>query len=107
MGTVSPGRLLAFLAWWHEGPRLFAAAAFRVVLGVASLGAAPLSRAPVYLMGVGAIALLFGLVTPWLGERRFSARLGAWRAAPPGRVRPWCALPIALGLSLIWAVLPD
>lgn len=107
LGGVSPGRLLTFLTWWHEGPRLFAAAAFRVVLGVASLGAAPLSRAPAYLLCVGAIALLFGLATPWLGAHRFAARLGAWRAVPPTRVRPWCALPIALGLSLLWTVLPD
>ena len=70
------------------------------------LFAAPDSRAPTYLLILGAASVFSGLVTPFFGVRRFDAIVDWWRRRSEWVVRLWSAGVLLLGSSLVWAVFP-
>jgi hypothetical protein len=77
------------------------------LLGVVGVVSHPRSsRAPGYLLVLGVVAVVSGLVTPFLGLGRFEALLRWWRSRPDPAVRIWCAIVALFGLSLVWAALP-
>jgi hypothetical protein len=105
-GLLSPARLLALVTRAQSQLGLYFIAAFRLLVGAALILAAPPSRAPLYLQVLGGIAVVSGIITPFVGARRFEAVVDWWRARSAGAVRLWSAFVLLFGLSLIWAVLP-
>lgn len=105
-GLVAPQRLLALVTRAQSRLGLHLIAGFRLLLGIAFLLAAPTSRAVLYLQLLGVLSILSGLVTPFVGERRFEAILGWWQQRSSWAVRGWSAFVWLFGLSLVWAVLP-
>ena len=106
-GIVRPARLLAVVTRMQTRLGLYGIAALRLGVGCALLLAAPGARAPLYLQTLGALSLVSGAVTPFVGVRRFEAILDWWRARPPWLVRAWSGFVLLFGLSLVWAVLPQ
>ncbi len=105
-GLVSPQRLLHLVTRAQSRLGLYFIAGFRLLTGAALLLAAPTSRAPLYLQILGVVSLLSGAVTPFFGVARFEAILDWWRRQASWLVRVWSVVALALGLSLVWAVLP-
>jgi hypothetical protein len=105
-GLLSPQRLLAVVARAQLQLGLYLIAGFRLLMGTALLLAAPSSRAPLYLQVLGGLSVISGIVTPFVGVRRFEAILAWWERRPPWAVRLWSAFVALFGLSLLWAVLP-
>lgn len=105
-GLLSPQWLLALVTRGQSWLGVYFIAGLRLLVGVALLFAAPSSRAPLYLIGLGALALVSGIVTPFFGVRRFEAILGWWRQRDPWIVRLWSTFVLVFGLSLVWAVFP-
>jgi len=105
-GMVSPRRLLELVTHGQASLGLYGIALLRLLMGVAILGAARTSRAPVYLTGLGVLALVSAMATPFVGAQRFAAIIDWWRRRSAAKVRLWSLFVLAFGLCLVWAVLP-
>jgi hypothetical protein len=106
LGVLSPARLLDFARRFESPAGLYTAAAFRVLMGVALLLAAPTSRAPGVVRIVGVVILLAGLLTPVVGLERARRIIRWWSRRGPAFMRIWAGLALAFGLTMAYAVSP-
>ena len=106
LGVVSPDRLLGVVRRFQSPTGLYAAAAIRLVFGVALFLAAPTSRAPEIVRVLGVFIIVAGLITPFFGVERFRRIVEWWSALGPVVVRIWAASTLVLGLWLAYAVVP-
>ena len=107
LGLISPMRLLEIVRQFQSQTGLYAAGAFRVVLGGALFFAAPASRAPRVLRILGIIILVAGLFTPLFGVERVHRLMDWWSTQGAMFMRVWAALALAFGLFLAYAVAPN
>jgi hypothetical protein len=105
-GLVSPERLLAAVTDGQSRLGLYGIAGLRLLIGAALVFAASDSRAPLYLTILGALSIVSGALTPFVGAQRLEAILDWWRARSPLAVRLWSAFVFVFGSSLVWAVFP-
>ena len=102
LGGVMPARLLAFLYGRRVG--LFPiAVAGRVLIGVLLVLAAPYCRLPALVLVIGVAALAAAVVLLLLGRSRFERFIERWLERPPGLLRLFSVVAIALGGLLVWA----
>ena len=106
IGVVAPGELRGIARHFQTPSGLYAAAAFRVVLGGALVVAAPTSRLPRAIRTVGIVILVAGLITPFLGLDRFRGILEWLSAQGPTATRIWAGVALAFGCLLIYALFP-
>ena len=106
LGVASPRRLVSVVRSFQTPMGLLFAAALRVVLGVALLFSAPDSRAPALILVVGVVIIVRGVVTPFFGVERFRRLLDRLSARGSVFIRGWAILALALGLSLVYAIVP-
>jgi hypothetical protein len=104
LGVISPSRLLGVLRHAQSRAGLYAGSAVRVVLGVALFLASPTSRAPELIRILGVVLIVAGLITPFIGLKRFRRLLDWFQAQGSAFVRVWAIVALALGLSLAYAV---
>lgn len=106
LGMFSPMRLLDIVRHFQSPAGIYAAAALRIILGVALFLAAPTSRAPEVVRILGIIILVAGLITPLFGLERFRRLLDWWSVRGPAFMRVWAGFALAFGLLLAYAVVP-
>jgi hypothetical protein len=106
VGLIRPTSLLAVAGLFLTPAGLYAAAAFRIVLGTGLFVGASTSRAPRLLRVLGVVIVVGGLVTPLLGVERASAIIGWWAARGSLFMRIWAAVALAFGLCLAYALVP-
>jgi len=106
LGVASPVRLLGIVRQFQRPAGLCAAAALRVILGVALFLAAPTSRAPEAVRILGIVILVAGLITPLFGLERFGRILNWWSARGPVFMRVWAGFALVMGLLLAYALVP-
>jgi hypothetical protein len=106
LAFAAPERFLTGVRVFETPLGLYGAAAIRVVFGIALLGAAPASRAPRALRVLGAVVLLAGLLTPFVGVERARAIMDWWSARGAGFMRLWAAVAVAFGAFVVHAVRP-
>lgn len=106
LGLAAPARLIALVRRVQTRDGLYAIAGLRLVLGVSLLSVASASRAPDLLRALGVIAIVAAVVTPFFGLARFGKLLDWWASQGNLLIRVWALAPLALGLTLTWAVLP-
>ena len=104
LGVISPPRLLRVIRRFESRAGLYAAAAFRVVLGGALVLAAPASRAPEVVRLLGLIIIAAGLLTPLFGVERLRRILDWWSRRGAAFMRVWAGVALAVGLLLAYAV---
>lgn len=104
LGIVSPRILLKVVRRFESPAGLYVAAAFRIVLGVVLIYAAPTSHLPVIIRTVGIIILLAGLIMPFIGLDRFRKIIAWWTSQGLAVIRVWAGLALAIGLFLAYAV---
>jgi len=107
VGLISPLRLLEIVRQFQSQVGLYAAAALRVVLGLALFLAAPASRLPKILRILGIIILVAGLFTPLIGVERAHRLLSWWSGRGAMFMRVWATFALAFGLFLAYAVAPN
>jgi hypothetical protein len=96
---------LAVLAEHLATPQgLYVAATLRVAIGLVLLRVAPASRAPLALRVLGWLAVIAGLVTPFVGVERARDMIEWWLARDSAVVRVWAAVAAAFGGFLLYAV---
>ena len=106
VGIVAPHSLQTIAQYSVTPLGLYAAAALRAAFGVILVLAGPASRTPKVLRVVGCIALVFGLITPFLGVDRARAILDWWSSQGPGLIRLWPAVAAVVGVFIVYAVIP-
>jgi len=106
VGLISPDRLVRFAKLVQTRGGLYAAGAFRLVLGLALLLAAVSSKAPEVLRVLGVVLIIAGLATPLLGVERSRKLIAWWAGLGSGFVRAWGCIALAIGLLLVYAVAP-
>jgi len=75
----------------------------RILVGVLMIAAAPAARLPRFVLVVGILTLLSGLLSPLLGHDRL-LRMAEWWARRPDRlVRLWGLVALALGILMVYA----
>jgi len=104
LGIVSPAMLLGFVRLFDSLIGLYAAAAFRIVLGIALLYAAPVSNMPELIRILGIVILAAGLVLPFIGLTRFHRIVDWWCSQGLTVIRVWAGLVFVFGLFLVYAV---
>lgn len=106
LGVVSPGRLFSILRNLQTPAGLYFASAFRVVLGVFLVLLAQSSKAPDLIRIIGVFAVVAGAVTPLVGTERIGRMVEWWTAKPDVVLRLWASIALALGVYLVWALVP-
>jgi hypothetical protein len=107
LGVASPERLLSIVRRYETPGGLRVSAVVRVVLGVALFLAAPTSRAPDLIRVFGVISVAAGLTIPSLCLVRIGKMVDWWAARPAFVFRGWSMVALAIGLYLVWALVPN
>ena len=105
LGLVSPSVSVRVVRRFQTLAGLYFAAALRLVMGVAMFFAAPDSRAPEVLRTLGAIIVVAGLITPFVGTERYAKLVDWWASKGPVLVRGQGAFAIILGVLLAYVLL--
>jgi uncharacterized membrane protein len=106
IGVVYPDGLLAVARELSTERGIYVAAALRIVFGWSLLLSAAGSRAPRALRVLGAFVLVAGLVTPAFGSGRAIQLVRTASQLDELWLRFIAVLPIAVGLSAVWALSP-
>jgi hypothetical protein len=102
VGLVAPATFLQLIELIQTPPNIYFAAVVRVAFGVVLVVAAPLSRAPFTLRILGAMIVVGGLMTPFVGVRLAEIILGWWSQGPD-IIRAWAIGALVLGLFIVYA----
>lgn len=105
-GAVIPDLVIATGRHLVSPSGLYAAAAFRVGVGLVLILAGRESRAPGILRAIGAVVLVAGVATPFFGVEAARARLD-WEAAHLGFLRVEGAGFVCLGGLIVSALRRD
>lgn len=105
-GVIAPGRLQSIVRSFDSRRGHFAAAAIRVVYGVALVFAAPGSRAPLLIWILGMVVFVAGLITVALRFDRFSRLMNWWLRQGLGLVRGWAFIAMVFGAYLAYVLWP-
>lgn len=103
-GMAAPKALLEMSSFGLTQAGIYAAAAFRVVVGVVLILAAATSRMPKTVRVLGILILIGGIATPLIGVDRARAVVDWWSALGPLFMRVWAGLAVAFGLFIVYAV---
>jgi hypothetical protein len=104
VGLLVPERLAVLAEHLATPQGLYVAATLRVAIGLVLLRVAPASRAPLALRVLGWLAVIAGLVTPFVGVERARDMIEWWLARDSAVVRVWAAVAAAFGGFLLYAV---
>ena len=104
LGIVAPARLLAVGRRFATPGGIWLAAAVRVVLGGALILAAPASRAPALIQGLGIFVVVAGVATPLFGAARLGRVLDWVGTLDTALLRAWSVVVLALGAGFAWAL---
>ena len=106
LGMAAPMVFLDVTAFTLTQVGLYVAAALRVAIGLVLITAAASSRLPRTLRILGALIVVGGVFTAFLGVERARAMVDWWSAQGPIVMRGWAALAMIFGLFIIYAVAP-
>jgi len=106
LGVAAPLVLLD-LGRWLLGPGgLYAVAVIRIAFGLLLLRVASISRMPKALRVIGAVILINGVMTPFVGVERSEALLNWFSNQGTMFVRAAATLAIAFGAFVVYLVSP-
>lgn len=104
VGVVDPLVLLELGDSLLTPTVLYTAAAVRVLFGAVLLWLAPASRAPKTLRVIGALLVVAGVLTPFVGLEHSRATLDWLLTQGPLFTRAWAGVAVLLGLFIVYAL---
>ena len=104
LGIAAPGRLVVVIRSFENPAGLYAAATFRLVLGIALFVAAPGSRAPSVIGILGVLMVVAALATPFMTLERFRKLLDWWSNRGSLFLRLWGGIACGFGVWLAYTV---
>jgi hypothetical protein len=105
-GLVSPSKLLRLEESSRKPPFRYIASVIRLLMGATLFLAAPASRATGVLQALAILIFVAGAVTLIFEPERFRKLVDWWSAHGPALARVWAALALALGVFLVYALVP-
>ena len=106
LGIASPSTLLELGRALQTTGGLWLLAFIRIVSGAILIWAAPNSRTPRILIGLGILIIIGGLATPFIGVERTREMFNWWTSQGSSLARAWPMLAIGLGGFIAWVVTP-
>jgi hypothetical protein len=106
IGMVDPSLFIRILQAFQSMPAIYAAAALRLAIGAVLLLAAPASRAPRALRGLGVLVVLGGLLTPFLATSMSRTLFEWWTRGGPSVIRAFAAAALVVGTFVVFATWP-
>ncbi|HQJ09537.1 MAG TPA: hypothetical protein PLF54_11085 [Deltaproteobacteria bacterium] len=107
LGVASPRRLIPFARMFESRAGLNTAAALRLVLGTSLFLSALTCRIPKAIRVIGISTILSGVITPFIGVKRFGRILSWWEGKGSAFSRAWSMIALGLGIFLTWALTPS
>ena len=104
VGILAPLRLFKFVLWFDNPRGLYAAAAFRIIFGLALIYIAKATQWPKFLHIVGLFTIAAGFVLLLLGLERFHKIVVWWCRQSVGMLRFWSFFTLLLGGLLVYVV---
>ena len=106
LGLASSAWMVSFVSRWQSKTGLWVAFIIRLAFGISLWLVAPASRAPIVLQVLAVVSVVSALVLPLLGVSRFKSMLSWWSSQSPGFMRIWSAVALAVGVFILWWVVP-
>jgi hypothetical protein len=103
-GVFAPGSIFAFIAGWSSRTGFWLAVLLRLCFGLALWFAAPDTRLPMLLRGLGALAIVMAAVLPLVGYDRFQRVITWWTNRSHLVMRLWSLVAVAIGGVVLWAL---
>jgi len=75
----------------------------RILLGILFLLAASETRAHSFVLALGILFILAGVVIPLLGTARIERLAHWWLGRSDGILRLWALFPVAFGAAVLWS----
>ena len=104
VGIVAPLRLIKFVLWFDNPRGLYAAAAFRIIFGLALIYIAKATQWPEFLQILGIFTFTAGFILLLLGLERFHKIVVWWCGQSVGMLRFWSSFALLLGGFLVYVV---
>ena len=104
LGLASPSILLEFGRAMQTTGGVWLLAFIRIVSGAILLWAAPNSRTPRILIGLGILIIIAGLATPFIGVERSREMFDWWTSQGSMLSRAWPVVATCLGGFIAWVV---
>lgn len=104
LGITAPAVLVELGQTLIRPPAVYGVAAVRVLFGALLILVAGASRMPLVLRVVGAVIVVAGFLTPFLGTERFLQALAWFSDQRLHLFRAVAVLPVAAGLSFVYAI---
>ena len=106
LGFVNPAIFAGVVGTIQIAPVMYLSAVFRVLTGVVLVLAAPRSRAPKSLRGLGALIFLAGILTPFIGPQFSRLVLDSWSEGGPAVLHVWAGAALLAGAFIVYANIP-
>ena len=104
-GMVVPEKLMGWVQGVMDRPQgMVIAVGARIVMGLALIGAASVSKFPQGFLILGVTALAAALAFPFVGRKRLRALLGWFDQLGPAFMRTWLILGLVFGACLIYGI---
>jgi len=103
-GVFAPGSIFAFISGWSSKTGFWLAVLLRLCFGLALWFAAPDTRLPILLRGLGALAMVMAAALPVIGYARFERVIGWWTNRSHFVMRLWSLLAVAIGGVVLWSL---
>jgi hypothetical protein len=104
LGLWSPATLLELGKALQTTGGLWLLGFVRIACGGILIWAAPNSRTPRILVGLGILIILGGLATPFVGVEKTRAMFDWWTTQGSSLARTWPFIAIGLGAFIAWVV---
>jgi uncharacterized protein YjeT (DUF2065 family) len=101
INVINPEMMKQYIAFWAKGKRLQAGGIISLVTGVIFLIVAPQCATPWFVVLMGIIALIKGVLLFALGPEKWLAKISWWTSCPPMVLRIISVVAILLGVALI------
>ena len=103
-GVFAPGSIFAFISGWSSKTGFWLAVLLRLSFGLALWFAAPDTRLPMLLRGLGALAIVMAAALPIVGYDRFRRVIAWWTERSPFVMRLWSLVAVGIGGVVLWAL---
>jgi hypothetical protein len=103
-GVFAPGSIFAFISGWSSKTGFWLAVLLRLSFGLALWFAAPDTRSPMLLRGLGALAIVMAAALPAIGYARFERVIEWWTNRTPFVMRLWSLVAVAIGGLVLWSL---
>ena len=104
LGLASPAVLVELGKALQSTGGLWFLGLVRIVCGGILIWAAPNSRTPRILIGLGILIIIGGLATPFIGVEKTGAMFDWWTNQGSSLARTWPYIAIGLGGFIAWVV---